>query len=104
MTRWSWLMLPAAAGALVLGEVVGSLLMRLLGVPEGEVLSSAGVRGWLAGALVVLVSISPLAAGVLLADRALRYGIPGRSWIALLVNAVVLVFLLVAQVLQLALS
>lgn len=100
LARWSWVMLPALLGSLSLAFVMGSVLIALLDVPEGDLLVSHGTGGVVAGVAVLLVMLLPLPVGVVLAIRSYRLG-GGRDALgALVVNALVLVGLLTAVIAQ----
>ncbi|MGF1663132.1 MAG: hypothetical protein ACFCVG_11825 [Kineosporiaceae bacterium] len=93
-------MVPSLVASYVIAYLLGVLLTILLDVPEGELLSTAGVRGRLAAVLVLVVMVIPPVAGVVLAARALRGGAPARAPLA--VNGVLLLYLLVVSITQLA--
>jgi len=102
LVRWSWGMLPLLVPSFVLAYGAGTLLMHALGVPETDLLSTTGVAGWLAALLVLAVAVAPLAAGVLLARRALRVGAGRAALVPLFVNGLLLAWLLLSTFLQLA--
>ena len=103
-TTWSWVMVPSLVVSYALAYAVGTLLMGALDVPEGQLITSAGGPGWLAGACVAAIGVAPLVFGVALASRALRYGAGSSAKAARVVNGVLLVWLLASQTLQMALS
>jgi hypothetical protein len=96
----SWVMLPMLIVSFGVGYAIGVMLMGALGVHEGQVLAHAGALGWLAAALVLLIGVAPVAAGVYLGRRAMREGAGGPAKAALIVNGIVLTYLVVVQVLQ----
>jgi len=102
LVRWSWAMLPLLVVSLALAYGGGTLLMRALDVPEGELLTTAGLAGWLAALLVLAVSVAPLVAGVLLARRAVQQGAGRAGLVPLFVNGLLLAWLLLSAFLQLA--
>jgi hypothetical protein len=104
LTTWSWLMVPSLVVSYTLAYAVGTLLMGALDVPEGELITSAGGPGWLAGACVTAIGVAPLVCGVALASRALRYGAGSSAKAGRVVNGILLVWLLASQILQMALS
>ena len=104
LVRWSWAMLPMLVVSFALAYGSGTLLMRALGVPEGAILTTAGVAGWLAALLVLAVAASPLLAGVLLARRALRQGAGRAALVPLFLNCLLLAWLLLSTLLQLTLE
>jgi hypothetical protein len=104
LIRRSWWALAFLFGTFPLAFALGSILMSLLDVPEGELLSTAGALGWLAALLVLAVEVIPLVAGVTLALRARRLGAGPSANAPLTVHAVLLAGLLTTQLLQLILA
>ena len=62
--------------------------MHATGTPEGQLLTSSGVGGWLSWVLVIVIMISAPLSGVVLALLARRVGGEGRTTLALVVNGV----------------
>ena len=100
LALWSWLMLPGLIVSMSVGFGVGVILMGVMGGHEGELLASGGVWGRLAALLTLLIGVAPTVVGVLLGRKAVRAGAGGFGLAALIVNAVVLVYLVLVQVLQ----
>lgn len=104
LTKWALLMLPGTVISSVAAFVVGTLLMAALDVPEGGLLPSAGVRGWLAAVLVGAIMLVPVGCGVVFALRAVRCGGGRAARVALTLNGLVLGWLLAIQVAQLVMG
>jgi len=104
LTRWAWLMLPGTIISFVAAFAVGTLLMAALDVPEGELLPSAGARGWLAAAVVGAIMLVPVGCGVVFALKAARCGGGTAARVALTLNGLVFGWLLVTQLAQLAMA
>jgi hypothetical protein len=101
LTRWAWVMLPMLVVSLGVGYGVGTSCLSVLGLQEGQLLMQAGPWGWSAALLVVMIVVLPSVAGVVLGRRAIREG-AGRSAVgALVMNAVLLTYLILVQILQL---
>ena len=81
-------MIPATAVSSLVALVVGTMLMNATGTPEGHLLTSSGVGGWLSWAFVLLIMMSAPLAGVILALLARHDGGEGRTTLALTVNGV----------------
>ena len=88
LTRASLVMIPATAVSSLIALVVGTTLMHATGTPEGQLLTSSGVGGWLSWVLVIVIMISAPLSGVVLALLARRVGGEGRTTLALVVNGV----------------
>jgi hypothetical protein len=101
---WSWMMLPATVVTFVAAYFVGTLMTGALDLAEGEMLSSAGLLGWTTAVLVMLLMVFPLVVGVVLARLAVRRGEGSRAVAPLVVNAVLLGYLVLSQVIQLVAS
>ena len=54
LTRWAWLMIPGTALGALAAFLVGSLLMRATGTPDGNLLTSSGIAGWISWVAVVV--------------------------------------------------
>lgn len=102
LTRWSWWMVPMAVGSFLAAFAIGTYLMSVQGVAEGGLLSAAGLSGWLAALLVTAIAVAPLVVGVVLGVRAVRLETGRRTWLPLGVNSVLLTWLLVTSLAQLA--
>lgn len=100
LTLWSWLMLPVLIVSFGVGYPVGIILMGVLDVPEGGLLTEAGLLGWLSTLLVFLIGVAPVAGGTWLGRLAVREGGGGPAISALIVNGLVMAYLVVVQVLQ----
>ena len=88
LTRLSLVMIPATAVSSLIALVVGTTLMHATGTPEGQLLTSSGVGGWLSWALVIVIMISAPLSGVVLALLARRVGGERRTTLAFVVNGV----------------
>jgi hypothetical protein len=101
---WSWVMVPAVLVSYLLAFAVGTVLMGALDVPEGKLITTAGVAGWVAGVCVLGIGVVPSIAGSALARRALRSG--GGAWAraALVVNVLLLCYFAVVSLAQMALG
>jgi hypothetical protein len=108
LTRWAWLMVPSLLASYVLANLLGTLMLGVLDVPEGALLGTAGVLGGLAAVLVLVITVAPPAAGVMLARAARRVSAGGRTGgsagVALAVNGALLLWLLVTQSAQLVIG
>jgi hypothetical protein len=82
------MMIPGTAVSALAAFFVGNLLMSATGTPEGNLLTSSGIAGWISWIVVVLLMLSAPLAGVILAVLARREGDHNRSTVALSVNAV----------------
>ena len=91
-------MIPASLVSAVLAFVLGTLLMTATGTPEGALLTSAGLGGWLAWAAVLLTFLSAPVAGVVLAILARRSGGGSSATVALVVNGCVAAYFAVSAV------
>lgn len=89
----SWWMLPAAVLSTVAAAVLGYAAMAWLDVPEGELLMTAGIKGWVAALIVLAVLASPLLVGVLYGVRAVRDHAGPIGWGALAASSVLVVVL-----------
>lgn len=98
-TAWSLAMVPATLLGAGLGYAVGTAFMARLGVPEGQVLSSAGIVGWLAATVVLAVMAAAPVAGVAFGVAAVRRGGGQVAAVAAWVNGLI-VIVLVAQTLM----
>ena len=94
-------MIPATLLSMLAGFVVGTALMHATGTPEGALLTSRGVAGWISWIVVLLVLLSAPLAGVILAVAARREGGTDRTRMALVINAVLAGYLFVSAVLNL---
>jgi hypothetical protein len=99
-TLGSWLMLPGLLVSFAVGYAVGVMFLSAFGLHEGQLLTSAGLGGRLAAVLVLAIGLLPVIFGVVFARRALRLGAGGGAKAALIVNAVILVYLVAVQVVQ----
>jgi hypothetical protein len=88
LTRVSLAMIPATAVSSLVALVVGTALMNATGTPEGQLLTSSGLGGWLSWVFVLLIMMSAPLAGVVLALVARRVGGESRTTLALTVNGV----------------
>jgi len=98
LTRWSLRMIPATVLSLLMAFIVGNALMHATGTPEGTLLTSKGVAGWISWFVVLVVLLSAPLAGVLLAVVARREGGADRARLALVINAVLAGYLLISSV------
>ncbi|MFC6239562.1 hypothetical protein [Longivirga aurantiaca] len=98
LTWWSLAMIPASVVSAVLAFVLGAVLMAATGTPEGALLTSAGLEGWLAWFAVLLTFLSAPVAGVVLAVLARRSGGGGRAILALVVNGCIAAYFVVSAV------
>lgn len=101
LTRWSLLMIPATALSMLAAFFVGTALMHATGTPEGALLTSKGVAGWISWFAVNLVSLSAPLTGIFFALAARREGDTDRSRLALMINALLGGFMIVSAVVNL---
>jgi hypothetical protein len=87
-------MLPAVVFSTVAATVLGYTAMAWLDVPDGELLMTAGVKGWVAALIVLAVLASPLLVGVLYGVRAVRDHAGPIGWGALAASSVLVVVLI----------
>jgi hypothetical protein len=104
LTRWAWLMLPGTIISSGVAFVVGTALMAALDVPDGALLPSAGVRGWLAAAVVGAIMLMPVGCGVVLALKAVRCGGGTAARVALTLDGLVFGWMLAIQLAQLVMG
>lgn len=97
----SWWMLPAVVLSTVAAAVLGYAAMAWLDVPDGDLLITAGIKGWVAALIVLAVLASPLLVGVLYGVRAVRDHAGPIGWGALAVSSVLVVVLVVLPLLGL---
>ena len=100
----SVLMLPALVVSYVVAALVGFAVQDALGLDEGDLLSEAGVRGWIAASFLLLLLVLPPIAGVVLGVAARRRGERRLATAAVVLNAGLAAYLLVSVVLQLILA
>jgi hypothetical protein len=94
-------MLPAVVLSTVAATVLGYVAMAWLDMPEGELLMSAGIKGWVAALIVLAVLASPLLVGVLYGIRAVRDHAGPIGWGALAASSVLVVVLVAIPLLGL---
>lgn len=104
LTRRAWGVVVFLPVSYLAAYAVGTGLMALLDVAEGELLVSAGPGGWAAALTVLTLMVAPAAAGVVLARRARRAGGGRAASAALVVNAVLLAWLTFSSLSQLVLG
>lgn len=92
---WSFAMLPLFFVGSVAAMLLGTWFMDLLGVPEGELLTTAGFYGWCAAAVVVAVMCIAPVVGMRLAYRSQALRPNGATLAALITNAVALLYVLI---------
>ena len=88
-------MLPVAFVCTLAAGVVGYTAMGWLGMAEGDLLTTAVWRGWLAVLVVLVVMASPLVVALVSGVRAVRTQAGAVSWVALAAASVSLLFLVV---------
>jgi hypothetical protein len=93
-------MLPAFVLSTVAATVLGYTAMAWLDVPDGELLMTAGIKGWAAALLVLAVLLSPLLVGVLYGVRAVREHAGPIGWGALAASLVLVVLFIALPLLQ----
>jgi hypothetical protein len=85
-------------GGFLVGSVVaiglGTWFMYLLGVPEGELLTTAGFYGWLAGLAVLTVMVVAPIMGIRYAIVSQRLRPATATQVALVLNALALLYVL----------
>jgi hypothetical protein len=94
----------AMLGGFLVGMVaaigLGTWFMHLLGVPEGELLTTAGFYGWLAGlAVVTVMSVAPVL-GIRYALASQRLRPATATQVALMLNAGALLYVLATTALN----
>ncbi len=94
-------MLPAVVLSTVAATVLGYAAMAWLDVPDGELLVTAGIKGWAAALVVLAVLASPLLVGVLYGIRAVRDHAGPIGWGALAASSVLVVVLVALPLLGL---
>ncbi len=99
LTLWSWLMLPTLIASFLVGGALGYAFLGLLGLHRGDLLSFAGVAGWAALIVVLVIGALPVIVGVGLGLRAVRAGGGRPAVAATVVNALVLCYLVAVQLL-----
>jgi hypothetical protein len=98
----SLLMVPALLAAYLPLYVIGSAVMALLGLEEGQLLTEAGPAGAVAAVLMVSLSAVPQLVGIWLGLRARRLGERRLGTAGVVVNALVGAFFVIAAVGNLA--
>jgi hypothetical protein len=98
----AWAMVPGTAVSLALAAGAGYALMAALGVAEGDPLTSAGPLGAVAAVCLVACIVAPPVAGCVLARRARAAGSGGSAVAVFSVNALLVVWLGVVPLIQLA--
>lgn len=104
LTRRAWVVVVFLPVLYLAAYAVGTGLMALLDVAEGELLISAGPVGWVAALAVLTLMVAPAVVGVVLARRARRAGGGRAARAALVVNAVLLAWLTFSSLAQLMLA
>jgi hypothetical protein len=97
-------MLPALVVSYAAATLAGFAVQDALGLDEGDMLSEAGIRGWVAASLLLLLLGLPLIAGVALGVEARRRGERRLATAGLVLNAALAAYLLVSVALQLILA
>jgi len=96
---WSLLMAAGTVVALVVAAAVGTLLQVVVfHLQEQESIGHAGAWGYLAGVLLVALTIVPALAGVILARRAQRLGDRSRGSLALGINVSIAALLIIPAI------
>lgn len=90
LTIASWAMLPMFLVTVSVGAIIGKILVAATGLKEGQLLSEAGVTGWLLLILVLIIAVLPLMGGVWLSLKASREGAGAAARAATVVNALLL--------------
>lgn len=87
-------MVAATAVAAVVAGIVGTFLgFVVFGLDEQELLTEAGVWGYVAAVLLLALMVLPAVTGIALGVRARRLGEHRRGTTGMIVNAVVAVYL-----------
>lgn len=94
LATWSLVCAAAVVPMYLVGFAIGTLLGAALDVPEGELLTTAGAAGWVAGLALALLLPAPQAVGLWLGVRARRAGGGGRATGGIVANAAIGGFLL----------
>lgn len=94
LATWSLVCAAAVVPMYLVAYGIGALLMALLDVPEGELLTTAGALGWVAGLALALLLPAPQAVGLWLGVRARRAGGGRRAVAGIAANAAIGGFLL----------
>jgi MFS family permease len=97
----SFWMLGGFVVGMVLAIGLGTWLMHLLGVPEGELLTTAGFYGWLASLAVLTVMVIAPIIGIRYAVASQRLRPASATLVALILNAVALLYVLATTALSL---
>jgi hypothetical protein len=101
---WSFAMLPAFVGGSIAASLLGLWFMHLLGVPEGQLLTTAGFFGWCAGAIVVAVMLTAPVVGMRFAYRAQSLRPATSNLVALSANAAAFMYVAATTVFSVFLS
>lgn len=97
LTRWSWVMAGLFFVAIAVSGVLGYVVMASFGLPDGALLTEAGLRGWLTAAGLLAVQLAPVGVGSALGARALRLGGGASAGSALAVNVLLGVYAVVVE-------
>jgi hypothetical protein len=90
----SLLMVAATVAAAVVAGIVGTFLQFVVfDLGEQELLTEAGVWGYVAAVVLLALMVLPAVTGIVLGVRARRLGEPRRGTTGMIVNAVVATYL-----------
>ena len=90
----SLLMVAATVAAGVVAGIIGTFLQFVVfDLGEQELLTEAGVWGYVAAVLLLALMVLPAVTGIALGVRARRFGEHRRGTIGMIVNAVVATYL-----------
>jgi hypothetical protein len=99
VATWSLLMVPTSAFAVMIAGAVGTLLQfAVFDLEEQELLSEAGVWGYVAGVCLVALLVSPAVVGIVLGARGRRLGERRLGTTGIVANALVAGYLVLTGV------
>jgi hypothetical protein len=102
---WSLLMVVAAPVAMILAGLVGTFLeFVVFDLDEQDMLSEAGVPGYVAGSLLTALMVLPGIVGIVLGLRARRLGERRLGTTGIVANALIATYLIAAGVVGLVLG
>jgi hypothetical protein len=96
----AFFMLPGFVVGSVVAIGLGVWFMALLAVPQGELLTTAGFYGWVAGAIVTVVMAAAPVMGLRFAFMSQRLHPASATQVALICNAAALVYVLATTALN----
>jgi hypothetical protein len=90
VATWSLLVVAASPLAMLIGGAIGTFLQFVVfDLREQELLSEAGLWGYVAGSCLVALMVSPAVVGIVLGFRGRRLGARRLGTTGILVNALI---------------